>query len=360
MKKVSLGIIGTAKNTGKTTTAIALVNFLVDTGISLGLTSIGYDGERVDNVTGLPKPRFFAPRGLLVATAERCLPASSARLTVLHELNVETPLGRVLLCRVSREGLVVLAGPNQKRHLRAVIERLYREGAGLTIIDGALNRMAPLAEADGVILATGAAYCREVERVARHAHYLSVICNFPPKAHLPAGASFTAETVAWDDEGRVVARAGPSLTEPEQLQQFFACAGKVKFFLCPGLILSPCLSAMLEAFPSGVNYIFADPVKLMLCGDAELAHNFIETVAARGGSVGYLRPLPLLAVTVNPFYPQYRADTNEYQPAYVNREELLEKVAALAKVPVFDVVYQGAETLGQVVLDFVRAEHTGV
>ncbi|MBA7549071.1 hypothetical protein ES705_41544 [subsurface metagenome] len=54
-----LGILGTAKNTGKTTTTSTLLKIANNRNLSVGITSIGYDGEDVDNITGLPKPRIF-------------------------------------------------------------------------------------------------------------------------------------------------------------------------------------------------------------------------------------------------------------------------------------------------------------
>ena len=58
-----LGILGTSKNTGKTTTTSALLEIANNKNLSVGITSIGYDGEDIDNITGLPKPRIFAKRG---------------------------------------------------------------------------------------------------------------------------------------------------------------------------------------------------------------------------------------------------------------------------------------------------------
>jgi cobyric acid synthase len=45
----SVGIIGTAKNDGKTTTLSALLRSLKNRKIAV--TGIGYDGEEIDNIT---------------------------------------------------------------------------------------------------------------------------------------------------------------------------------------------------------------------------------------------------------------------------------------------------------------------
>ena len=69
----AIGILGTAKNTGKTTTFNFLLEWSNLESIKVGLTSIGYDGEDIDNITGLPKPRIFVQKDNTIATAEQCL-----------------------------------------------------------------------------------------------------------------------------------------------------------------------------------------------------------------------------------------------------------------------------------------------
>ena len=60
-----IGIAGTAKNTGKTTTLVASIKFFAENQ-KMFITGIGYDGEDFDNLTGLPKPRVFVPEGRLL------------------------------------------------------------------------------------------------------------------------------------------------------------------------------------------------------------------------------------------------------------------------------------------------------
>jgi uncharacterized NAD-dependent epimerase/dehydratase family protein len=74
----TLGIAGTAKNTGKTTTLQAVVRAIRRSGTGVYLTSIGYDGEEVDTVTGLPKPKVVVEEGDMVATALSFLRSSPA------------------------------------------------------------------------------------------------------------------------------------------------------------------------------------------------------------------------------------------------------------------------------------------
>jgi hypothetical protein len=67
-----LALIGLAKNVGKTTTTNHLLETLLGGELyraeELALTSLGLDGEAIDALTGLPKPRYVPQAGLIVAT----------------------------------------------------------------------------------------------------------------------------------------------------------------------------------------------------------------------------------------------------------------------------------------------------
>lgn len=357
--KLILGISGTAKNTGKTTTTISLLNHFTSQGIKLGLTSIGYDGESVDNVTGLPKPRLLVPRGVLVVTASRCLEVSSAKLKVIEALPIPTPLGKLLCAIVEREGLVVTAGPNQTRYLRAVREWLYRHGAELIIADGALNRIAPMIETDGFILATGASYKPDSQLIALDAQHLAEACNCSaaPEDLLQGEAFKTGTTVVWGKNGKILAATSHSLLDPKELEPLNRVVQQAVGFYCPGLITTPSLKRLMEIpFASDMVWVLQDPTKILIANEPSLIHGFLMKIKEAGGSVAYRNPLPLLAITVNPFYPQYRYETNNYEPAYVERSELKQYVAKAAKVPVFDVVQDDCRGLTDVILSFSRSK----
>jgi hypothetical protein len=78
-----LSLIGLSKNVGKTTTTNHLLETLVAERSyrvdELALTSLGLDGEAVDALTGLPKPRYIPQEGLLVATTVDLLREGEAR-----------------------------------------------------------------------------------------------------------------------------------------------------------------------------------------------------------------------------------------------------------------------------------------
>ncbi|MFZ5650523.1 MAG: hypothetical protein ACOY4I_06685 [Bacillota bacterium] len=353
MKTLTLGIAGTAKNTGKTTTTRALLEHFQTMGVPLGLTSIGYDGESTDNVTGLPKPRVYLEAGALVAVAEGCIGAGTARVKVIDRTDIATPMGKIVCGRVVQEGLLVLAGPNQSRHLRVVRDWMIRQGAALVMVDGALNRVAPMVETDGLILCTGASYTTDLERLALETRSLEALCSLPEVCEIPAGVTDKGKSVIWGRSGRLLAELPPSLLDAESINPLSGLMEEATGFYCPGLVASRCLELLWEiAFYPGMIFVFEDPVKLLLSGSVINARGFVENAARRGGRVGYRRPLPLVAVTLNPFYPCYRYETGDYCPAYVDGDLLLSRVRAGMNIPVFDIVREGPEGLAGTIKDF--------
>ena len=122
-----------------------------------GLTSLGLDGERIDHLTGLAKPRIAPPAGTLVATTQGSLERSRYAMEVLEELPFHTPLGRVIIGRAGQDGQVEVSGPTTLAELRVTIERLTAHGAEQVLVDGAINRIGSASPrvSDGVVVATG-------------------------------------------------------------------------------------------------------------------------------------------------------------------------------------------------------------
>ena len=63
----SIGVAGMCKNAGKTTALNYLIKEYRNDTI-LGITSIGYDGEKQDEVTMMEKPRIRVYAGMFAAT----------------------------------------------------------------------------------------------------------------------------------------------------------------------------------------------------------------------------------------------------------------------------------------------------
>ncbi len=160
-------VVGTAKNVGKT----AVFNVLIATarrrGIGAAITSIGRDGEAVDALDGAPKPRVRVVPGTLVALPRDLVPRSPA-LEIL-ELGAVGALGPMVFARARYAADCEIGGPPTARGVRATIDRLRELTPEPTFVDGAIDRIAPLAggENDAVVLATGPAGGGTVAAIAR-------------------------------------------------------------------------------------------------------------------------------------------------------------------------------------------------
>lgn len=358
LPEFSLGLAGTAKNTGKTTTTATLIHDLRLRGISFYLTSIGYDGENIDNITGLPKPKLRLEAGDIIATAEKCIEASTAQLKRLAQTDIFTPLGRVWIVKVEKAGLVVTAGPNKSSEVRK-LDSLFREfGPGIRLFDGALNRIAPMAETEAFILATGAAKMPDIPGLARETELISQIANLPA---IPDSSELNArnlKNVTLLSPDRAVLYEWPKsslLTAADAAPLYSGGDLPTKAYLyIPGIISLAALECCLPLLhKANIRLVFHDPVKLLVSGDAALFELLIK-LPEHGGFVGVIRRVPLLAVTVNPFYSEYRYETKTYQPAFVDALRLQVAVQRAVTVPVVNVIKQGGGRIADLVLTSAR------
>jgi len=362
--ELKLGIAGTAKNTGKTTATAAIMRELRARDVSFFLTSIGYDGEDIDNVTGLPKPRLQVEPGDVVATAEKCLTVSTAVLETLVVTDIRTPLGKIHVTRVKKAGLVVTAGPNKSSEVRELAGILRRLGPGVTIFDGALNRIAPMVETDGFILATGAARTPDIARLAMETGLIWRISTLPtvPRALELAERNFTTITLLDSDLQTIKIWPGSSLLVESDVDQIFAePPPKDSYLYVPGIISEKCLQSLIEKLrrqPQRFLLAFADPIKLLVAANPVGYYELLSELEKTGAVVGVVKRIPLFAVTINPFYPDYRVESKAYQPAFVDMTRLQLAVKGSVKIPVYNVVKQGAKGLVDIILaNAKRWEH---
>lgn len=182
----TVSIVGMCKNAGKTT----MLNWLLTGGHlqgTLGLTSIGRDGESTDVVTGTEKPGIFVREGTLIATAKDMLRLGDVTKEILMTTGIPTPLGEVVIMRARSAGYVQLAGPSITTQLKAVSEAFFELGADKSVIDGALGRksLGARAVAEGVILCTGASYHMSMDKVIADTAHIYRLMNLPKAETLP-------------------------------------------------------------------------------------------------------------------------------------------------------------------------------
>lgn len=319
----SLSVIGMCKNAGKTTVFNALVRELTQSGVALGLTSIGRDGESEDVVTRTHKPGIYIYENTLVATAENLLKRCDITREILQATPYNTALGRVVLVRARSDGSVQLAGPSISAQMRALKEEFYAFGAELVLIDGAVSRKSFSAPAvsDAAILCTGASYHANMETTIEDTVHAARLLTLPVQTAWTDGALEAAvyKAAFLRADGSVYA-----LKENEPLADALKRERSVKYVFLKGAATDSLLKPVLDAGRAlaGVEFTVEDGTKLLL------SRPVMERLTARGASVTVREGMRLLAVTVNPV------------SAYGGHYDALSFAARMRErvsVPVFDV-----------------------
>ncbi len=330
----TVSFAGTAKNTGKTTTALHMVDRCHARGLRLALTSIGYDGEIKDNVTGLPKPRYVLQPGDWVATAEKCLKTGTAGYRIRRTSSIYTVLGRIVFVEITSPGLVVLAGPNRRSDLEQVLADFQEIGVDWVLVDGALNRLAPMICTDGLVLSTGAAFTEDIPSLAEHARALCAMFRFP-RFPLPPVDNIT---LCSSKSGQVATLGSGSLLSEAAFQALETATDTClpQQLLIPNACHPARLQELLTRKPAlrEVQWVFGSPLKLLASGDPRL---WEMVWASMQHPPQYFETLPLRCLTLNPFYPSYHAATWSYSENFLDANALLAAVRAqVTDVPVLN------------------------
>ena len=325
-----LALVGLAKNTGKTETLTAILAEHAAAGTPIGVTSIGRDGEAHDVIDArIEKPRLHLVAGSLVATTGELLRSSGLAHERLARTGVRTPLGEVVLARLSEAGIVEVAGPSAAADLRAVSDAMAELGAEQVLIDGAIDRRAASspAVADGLLMATGAVLGESIEQVvATTADAVEVI-----RLSRTAGDAASGEADAPGDgerervalERRLVLHA-----EPLEIARFLAEHPRASTLVVDGALserfLEGVLAARRERAGRELRIVAGDPTRVFL---SRRGPRWYER---QGLSIEVLHTLELKAITVNPVAPQsHRFDSRA----------LCEQIRdAVPDVPVLDVL----------------------
>jgi hypothetical protein len=326
----SVSLIGMAKNVGKTVTFNHLVQQASSQNMRLGLTSIGRDGEKRDEVFHTPKPRIFTPAGTLLATALGSLQRSEIHIEIVQATGFFTAMGEVVLGRACEAGFVELSGPTLLSQHQVLQKLFLNYGTDLTLIDGALDRVSPAMPglAEAVILATGAALGPSIEVVIEKTQDRINRLAIPPveKAQLAACRQIlqSSKAAIIDAEQQVsILPIDNSLLAGELLLQ--TVTAQTQTVVLAGAVGDKVLECLLASKRRGNVQLVIKNGTTLFCA-ASLWRKFI----AAGGSIRVVEPIRLLAVTVNPVSPI----GEKFAPqAFFDRS-----ARELAPYPVIDVV----------------------
>jgi len=181
LKYHSVSIVGLEKNTGKTECLNYIIKRLPTDYFKIAVTSIGIDGESLDQVTSTAKPEITLREGMFFGTSEKYYRQRKI-LSELYQISEETTaLGRVVTAKALNEKKVLLSGPSSGSALKRWISSLDEIGIDLVLIDGALSRLSAASPAisDAMILSTGAAFSANIKDLVSKTAFVVELINLP-------------------------------------------------------------------------------------------------------------------------------------------------------------------------------------
>ncbi|MBZ9621745.1 hypothetical protein G9F71_002545 [Clostridium sp. FP2] len=329
-KYESISIIGMNKNVGKTTT----LNHILKEArgmISLGLTSIGRDGEDQDIVTATEKPKIYVECGTLIATAKQCLLNSDITREILKTTGFNTPMGEIVICRALSDGYVDLGGPSVNSYMTLICEDLKKFGSKLTIVDGALSRktFASPAITNATILSTGAALSKSmaavIEETSHAVKLLSTENEVDDEILKLASEVLCKGRIGIISRGNnmKILDALTALGSSKEIAE--AMDETTSYVVIKGVVSDNLLEDIMSTTKMyrGVTFLVEDGTKLFLTRDT------LYKFKVQGGIIKTMNPINIVCVTSNPKSP-YGYEFDKYK--------FLDGLRNNLNVPVFDVI----------------------
>ncbi len=328
-----IGVVGTAKNTGKTTTLSYLMHHALKQGVRVGVTGIGYDGEEIDTITFLPKPRLYLSKGTIVTTSEGCLRNSSAQWKIIERTGMHTALGEILILEITQPGMVVVAGPNRRTSLKQAVQRMASLGVDLLLVDGSLNRLAPMAIVDSVVFTTGASRNIDCSVLAEEMRVVERIFSYP----VDPSPALTPLHITISGNGEASTIPISSLLDVQDAEAVTQkISTGIKIITIPGLVSTIALTRLLTNLQSKkIEITLSDPFTFLLSAEPLELASLLSSIEKSSCTVSYVRKPRLAAITINPFYPK-PTGTN-FASAFVDKEIMMATMRAALLSPLFNV-----------------------
>lgn len=303
----SLSIVGMDKNTGKTVCLNYLLRRLHERGVTVGVTSIGIDGEQVDSVYATAKPEITLYEGTRFITSDLHYRQRRLVSKILSVDRHHTALGALVTAEVLCRGKVILSGAATTAKLRQQIDDFESQGIPLTLVDGALSRLslASPTVTDALVLATGAAVSVNLQQLVSKTRFVCQMVNLPAvdPSLRDQLTPISAGVWAIDDEG-ICHDTGyaSALLVGNQASDLFHHGNRL--FLSG--VVSDRLLHQVASLPNieDITLIARDFTKLFITPETYADFH------RRGGRLAVLQQSHLTAVCLNPTSPQgYRLDS---------------------------------------------------
>lgn len=326
----TISIIGMDKNVGKTT----VLNYILKEArgkLSLGLTSIGRDGEDKDRVTLTKKPKIYVERGTLIATAKQCLFSSDITKEIINSTGIHTPMGEVIIAKALSDGFVELGGPSINAYMQSICAELLDYRVDLVLVDGALSRKTSASPAitEAAILSTGASLGRDINRVVEMTSYsvklLSIEQELDKNVINLCKDSLGKSRVGIISKGEGLKSLDVNTSLEASKEIIEKLNNDVSHVIIRGIVTDSILEDIMKSTDryKGVTFLVEDGTKLFI--KQETLYKF----QGQGAVIKALEGINLKCVTCNPKAPYgYEFDKHRF----------LEELKKNISLPIFDVV----------------------
>ena len=325
-----VSIVGTSKNAGKTVTLNEIISQAQAKGIRLGLVSTGRDGERKDVLTETEKPPIYVSRGTILTMVESAIKGEHAGIEIFRVTDYNTPLGRVILGRATKDGYVEISGPRSSATIKEMCIEMQGLGAELILIDGSLDRRSSAAPyvSDGTVLATGAALARNINGVVEKTMHLINTYSVPMIEEeyvrdIAYNAIDMGKTAVIAQDGSVdYPDTVTSLQSGDIISEYLT--EDTAYIVLSGSATVGTIKDILLNRKSDIKIIVRDSTRIFV---PATEFNILQRM---GMELRVVENINIIAVTVNPYSPE---------GYYFEPSELLNTMRnAVSNIPVFDVV----------------------
>ncbi len=328
----SVSIVGLEKNTGKTECLNYLIRRVPLDNVRVAVSSIGIDGERIDQVTQSAKPEIVIREGMLFATSEKHYKKRELLSEILDISEETTSLGRIVTARALTQGKVLLSGPSSTAGLKRWMDSVFSKyKVNLCIVDGALSRMslASPAVSNSMILNTGAALSANIRTLVNKSAYMVDLIRLPLTQNPEAEKLNTIDKGLWKIgmDGELIELKISSALEIRNLDEDVLKEATALYI--SGALTDRFLNMVRDgATANGIEIIVKDFSKIFVTQSA------LSAFTRRGGKIGVLQRSNLIAVCVNPLSPG---------GVLLDSDKLCYELSCTIGLPVYDIIKNNYE-----------------